>query len=116
THDPELLWKRAEHLAADTGVVTLARARVLPEAVESGLDPALMTKGSCGNGLLDARSGPLERMFGLSAGDPIMAVNGHPVAAQCALEAYTSVSVRKIAVVEVIRDRRLVALRVDPAR
>jgi hypothetical protein len=134
THDPEVLWKRAEQLAEGTGSVTLARARVLPEALSSALEPIEGPRRWNGIRLLDTGAGgepasfprtpgrgqepdPLGRMFGLSRGDRVTAINGYDVnRPQSALEAYATVRSRGVAVVELVRDRRLVALRVEAAR
>jgi hypothetical protein len=114
THDPEVLWKRAENLAAGTGVATLARARVLPAVLANALEPVLLTRSSTGMRLSAPGSEPLERMFGISHGDVVMAVNGYR--SEAIAEAYTDVLRQGVAVVEVVRERRLVALRIEAAR
>jgi membrane-associated protease RseP (regulator of RpoE activity) len=120
THAADELWRRAERLAATGADVTLVHTTLArqPEPLagsgvrivhEQGPD------GSVGVRIVDVgkRSSP-PALAGLETGDRVLAVNGFPLADPGDIQrAFAAIGAARALVLEMVRNGRTVALRVD---
>jgi hypothetical protein len=119
SHRAEVLWRRAETLSKEGVALTLARATVAPGAIAGGdALGEILRPDRYGEGLrVWPTGGPTTAaMLGLRKGDLVTAVNGWSVLDPASsLHAYASLTRERprSAVVELVRDGRRVALRVD---
>jgi hypothetical protein len=106
THDVETLWQRAR----SSGAFTVARASVARGAVEP-VDPLYWVQQP---GWLEVTGTPRwpTALAGVRRGDRILAINGFPVRGSDGA-AFGNVALGGNALVELIRDGKLVALRID---
>jgi hypothetical protein len=121
THDPDALWARAEWARERYGAPTLVRATIAPGALGLATLPVRVAfeKGSSDRPVLrvlDAPEGSSARLLGLRPDDRITAVNGFRLdRPDDALSAYAHLTAGKSAIVELWREGRTVALRIDAA-
>jgi hypothetical protein len=120
THDVDALWARAERSFHGNGTPTLARASLSPAAFATVTAPVHVAfeSGSPGHGalrVLDAAEGSHAALLGLKRGDRILSVDGYGLSKpEDALTAYAHLAWGKSALLELEREGRAVALRLDP--
>ena len=116
THDVEVLWGRAVRLAGTHKRLTLARAVVASEALSGGVERARLVadrRDALRIADLDERSAAA--LVGLRRGDLLTAVNGFALRRPAdATRAWQRIKGRSM-VLELLRDGRRVALRIDRA-
>ncbi|MEZ4313206.1 MAG: PDZ domain-containing protein [Polyangiaceae bacterium] len=122
SHAPDELWSRAERLSTAGFDVVLSDNMLPAEAatqLATELGPAARIAPVAGLGgirILRLGNGPLARSAGLREGDILTALNGYPLLQpDSALEAYSSLSTQRTAVIEVRRGDRTVFLRLRAA-
>jgi hypothetical protein len=119
THNPEELWRRAEHLAATNAPLTLVRAEYAPEAVGRVRLPQRALRECArpeedGVRVVDAGPDSPAALLGLRRGDLITSVNGYSLQRSGdARHAGLELAVASRLVIELTRGNRVVALRVD---
>jgi hypothetical protein len=119
SHQADVLWRRAESLAKLGVAITLARATVAPEAIGSrDWLGEILRPDRYGDGLYVWPNGGMTTaaMLGLRRGDLVTAIDGYSVLnPDSALRAYASLlrERSKSSIVELVREGRRVALRID---
>jgi hypothetical protein len=119
THDVDALWARAKRSARLNGSPTIARASLSPAAFSGVTAPVHVAfeagpSGIGGLRVLDAAEGSHAALLGLRAGDRITSVDGYGLRRpDDALVAYAHLAQGTSALIELVRDGRAIALRVD---
>jgi membrane-associated protease RseP (regulator of RpoE activity) len=114
THEVEVLWARAQRVAALGSGLTLARATVAPGALASADTDVRTMHETRGMWVVDIDRRSPAALLGLRAGDLVTAINGFALGKMDeASKAYEAVGEGRSVVVELDRQGRRVALRVD---
>jgi membrane-associated protease RseP (regulator of RpoE activity) len=122
THDVDAIWDRAQQKAARGSWLTLARATVAPGAFSAGRRGSFehrvhVAHEPRGLRLMELQEGSPETLLGLRAGDLVTAINGYALRRPTeAFRAYHEVAAGRGIVVELLREGKPVALRVDWSR
>ncbi len=121
-HLVDAIWARAQRKAAQGSWLTLARATVAPGAFSGGGLASFehrvhVAHEPRGLRLVELEPGSPETLVGLRAGDLLTAINGYAMRRpDDAFRAYHEIEARRPIVVELLRDGKPVALRVDWSR
>ena len=122
THRVDAIWARAQRKAARGSWLTLARATVAPGAFSAGGRGSFehrvhVAHEPRGLRLMELQEGSPETLLGLRAGDLVTAINGYALRRPTeAFRAYHEIATGRGVVVELLREGKPVALRVDWSR